>query len=106
MLQRFRYPHELSRLVAEVEKLQDFEECGERDVRLLRRVKLVLPKDEAEFIKSAEVLQEESHYRFCLAKVHLRKASRQDDSVAFFVKSDLEIRGENKYCGKEGADDE
>ncbi|XGW27585.1 hypothetical protein V3C99_007857 [Haemonchus contortus] len=61
MLQRFRYPHELSRLVAEVEKLQDFEECGERDVRLLRRVKLVLPKDEAEFIKSAEVLQEESH---------------------------------------------
>ncbi|KAK5964429.1 hypothetical protein GCK32_021549 [Trichostrongylus colubriformis] len=61
MLRRFRYPHELSRLVSDFEKLQDFEECGERGVRLLKRVKVVVPKGDAEFIKSAKVLEEESH---------------------------------------------
>ncbi|WKY03211.1 hypothetical protein Q1695_004730 [Nippostrongylus brasiliensis] len=37
MLQRFHYPRELSQMVSEVEKLQEFEKCGESDVRLLRK---------------------------------------------------------------------
>ncbi|VDL66408.1 unnamed protein product [Nippostrongylus brasiliensis] len=55
MLQRFHYPRELSQMVSEVEKLQEFEKCGEPDVRLLRKVKVVVPKNDAEVLKSTEI---------------------------------------------------
>ncbi|VDO91034.1 unnamed protein product [Heligmosomoides polygyrus] len=43
-----------------VSQESEFEECGEREVRLLKAVKLVVPKDDGVIIKSVNVSEGES----------------------------------------------
>ncbi|VDM64223.1 unnamed protein product [Angiostrongylus costaricensis] len=61
MLRQFVYPKELSKLVAEYDKVQAFAECGEKGVRLLRRVDIVTPDNYKGFFKDIKMEESESN---------------------------------------------
>ncbi|RCN47923.1 hypothetical protein ANCCAN_05975 [Ancylostoma caninum] len=51
LLKEFDYPADLSRLLHEYDLLQAFKECGEENLRLLKKVQLEVPGEFAEYFK-------------------------------------------------------